>query len=65
MSKVIRLPKVINLSGLARSTIYLRMSEGTFPKNIRLGVRAIGWLESDIEDWIQSRISESQSDNES
>lgn len=60
-NKILRFPQVINLTGLARSTIYLRISEGTFPKPFNLGVRTVGWLESDIEAWIQSRIDESKS----
>ena len=57
---ILRLPQVINQSGLARSTIYLRMSEGTFPNPMYLGVRAVGWIEADITDWIQSRIDKSR-----
>ena len=57
---VLRLPSVKSLTGLSRSTIYLRISEGTFPKPINLGARAVGWLESDITDWIQGRIEESR-----
>jgi prophage regulatory protein len=40
--------------------IYLLMSQGDFPKNISLGARAVGWLESDIQDWIESRVSGKQ-----
>ena len=66
MSKIIlRFPQVINLTKLARSTIYLRISEGTFPKPFNLGVRTVGWLESDIEDWIQSRVDESRKGSDS
>ena len=57
---VLRLPKVKSLTGLSRSTIYLRISEGTFPKPINLGARAVGWLESDIQSWIENRIEESR-----
>jgi len=60
VNTILKLPQVKNKTTLARSTIYLRISEGTFPKQIKIGVRAVGWLESDIEDWIQSRIDESR-----
>lgn len=60
VNTILRLPQVKNLTGLARSTIYLRISEGTFPKPISLGIRAVGWIESDVSDWIQSRIDESR-----
>jgi len=32
------------------------MQDGTFPKPIKLGARAVGWLESEIEEWLQARI---------
>jgi prophage regulatory protein len=39
--------------GLKRSTIYQRMQEGTFPRPIRLGERAVGWRASDIEHFLE------------
>jgi prophage regulatory protein len=58
MSKrIIRLPEAIAKTGLARSTIYLLLKENKFPKSIHLGKRSIGFLESDIDDWIDTRIS--------
>lgn len=54
--RFIRLPEVIERTGLARSTIYLGVADGTFPKQISIGARAVAWLESDIEDWIRSKI---------
>jgi len=55
-SRILRLPEVKANVGLSRSTIYLRIEEGSFPKPISLGARAVGWLESDIEAWITERI---------
>jgi len=52
---VLRLPDVILRTGLSRSTIYERMSRDAFPKPIRLTGRAVGWRDSDIEAWIDSR----------
>lgn len=43
-------------TALSRSSIYQKMAEGEFPKSISLGPRAVGWLESSIDEWIQSRI---------
>ena len=57
---ILRLPKVKAITGLSRSTIYLRMSEGTFPKHISLGSRAVGWLKSEVNAWIEQRILESR-----
>ena len=54
---ILRLPTVKAITGLSRSTIYLRMSEGSFPKKIDLGARAIGWVSSEINHWIEEKIS--------
>ncbi len=59
-NKIIRLPAVKEITGLSRSSIYLRMSLGTFPKNISLGGRAVGWLESEINQWLDQCIAESK-----
>jgi prophage regulatory protein len=53
---ILRLPSVKALTGLSRSTIYLRVAEGEFPKPISLGGRAVGWIESEVQDWIKERI---------
>lgn len=55
-NKILRLPDVKTKTGLSRSTIYLHMSKGIFPKAICLGFRAVGWLEADIEQWLDTRI---------
>jgi prophage regulatory protein len=61
MSKVVlRLPIVKARTGLSRSTIYSRITEGSFPRPISLGARAVGWLESDIESWLSSRVESSR-----
>ena len=60
MQYIIRLPIVKSRTGLSRSTIYSQIKKGTFPKQISLGIRSVGWLEQDIEDWIESRVDESQ-----
>jgi prophage regulatory protein len=48
------------MTGLARSTIYERMACGGFPRQIHLGPRSVGWLASDVEDWLAARIAESR-----
>lgn len=50
-----RLPKVMELTGLSRSSIYLALSKGTFPKPIKLGQRSIGWPESLLIQWREER----------
>lgn len=56
--RILRRPEVQTRTGLSRSTIYAMIAEGTFPKPIRLGKRAVGWPESTISDWLESRASD-------
>lgn len=56
--RLIRLKEVMHVTGLARATIYKYMDEGTFPKSVPLGGRAVAWQESLVEDWILERIRE-------
>lgn len=56
--KIIRLKAVIDATGLARSTVYKYVGEGSFPKPIPLGDRCVGWLESEVQDWILARVEE-------
>ena len=56
--KIMRLAEVIECTGLARSTIYKYIAEGTFPKQLSLGARNSGWLKSEVEDWILERVAQ-------
>lgn len=61
---ILRLPEVSARIGLSRSTIYLRISENRFPKPVSLGGRAVGWVEAEIDSWLENKIHESrQSEN--
>ena len=62
-NKIIRLPEVKGRTGLSTSTIYLQMTKGVFPKAISLGERAVGWLEADIDQWLDNRITASKAAN--
>ena len=53
--KIHRLPHVIEWSGLSSSAIYEQIAEGTFPKPIRIGKRAVGWTESSLTAWLTSK----------
>ncbi|MCP9903144.1 AlpA family transcriptional regulator [Cyanobium sp. BA5m-10] len=55
--KLLRLPEVKATTGLSKSSIYSRISEGTFPKQIPLGPRLVVWVESDIQNWISEQVS--------
>ena len=57
---ILRLPAVQSRTGLSRSTIYQRVAEGSFPKPINLGARAVGWVESEISDWLTQQIEQSR-----
>lgn len=57
-----RLPQVIKRTGLSRSTIYALIKCGQFKTPISLGARAVGWLESDVSEFIASRIKASRPD---
>lgn len=54
--KIIRLNEVKESTGLGRSSIYLYIAEGRFPKPISLGDRAVGWVDSEIQGWIEEKI---------
>jgi len=56
--RIIRLKEVIDSTGLARSTIYKYIAENTFPKPVSLGDRCVGWVDSEVHDWILSRVEE-------
>jgi prophage regulatory protein len=58
--KILRLPVVKGRTGLSRSTIYLRMTEGNFPVPVSLGGRAVGWIEAEIEEWLNKKIEASR-----
>jgi len=60
--KILRLKEVKTRTGLGRSTIYLRIAQGSFPRSIALGERAVGWLESDLDEWINELIRQSRQD---
>jgi prophage regulatory protein len=60
VTKILRLPSVKNRTGLSRSTIYLRMSEGSFPAPVSLGGRAVGWIEAEVDEWLKQRIEASR-----
>lgn len=58
--RFLRLPEVEARTGLARATIYARMAAGTFPQSVSLGGRAVGWIESEIEEWSRNRIADTR-----
>lgn len=61
---VLRLPAVRQRTGLGRSTIYSRIALGKFPRPIRLSERCVGWLENDIEAWLDERMTEARGERD-
>lgn len=58
---ILRRKQVQTRTGLSRSTIYTRIAAGKFPRPIDLGGgRAVGWIESEIEAWLQARVTSSR-----
>ena len=55
-TEIIRLPEVSRTTGLARSTIYLRIEQGLLPKPVSLGGKAVGWPASEISQINAARI---------
>lgn len=56
---ILRRDAVERMTGLSRSTLYAKVAAGEFPKPIKLGARAVGWLERDIAAWQEARIAAS------
>jgi len=59
-NSILRLPAVKARTGLSRSTIYLRISKNEFPAPISLGGRAVGWVDSEINNWLSEKIEASR-----
>jgi prophage regulatory protein len=58
MERLLRLPDVRDLTCRSTSRIYADMAAGTFPKPIKIGVRAVAWRESELRGWLDKRIAE-------
>ncbi|MCZ4372310.1 AlpA family transcriptional regulator [Vibrio diazotrophicus] len=56
VNRFIRLREVMSMTGLSKSSIYDYMNLGLFPTTISLGSRSVGWVESEIEQWMDNQI---------
>lgn len=52
MTQILRLPEVKARTGLSRTSIYLKIKAGEFPRPVSLGTRAVGWLDTAIDEWV-------------
>jgi prophage regulatory protein len=53
-NKILRIHEVTKLTGLSRATIWRKEREGLFPARKQLGLNSVGWLESDIKQWLEN-----------
>ena len=53
-NRLLKRPEVEELTGLSRSSIYLRMKRGDFPVPVRISSNSVAWRQSDIDEWIKS-----------
>lgn len=54
--RIVRLTTILARTGLSRSTIYRKISEGTFPAQIRISINGAGWRESDVDRWVADPV---------
>ena len=55
--RILRLNAVLDRTGLSRSTLYRKIADGTFPRQIRISRRCAGWREHEVEQWARNPIS--------
>ncbi|WP_415174117.1 AlpA family transcriptional regulator [Pantoea sp.] len=54
--RLMRMPDVINMTGLPRSTIYLKIKNNEFPQQVQISSRSVAWIESEIKSWISNSV---------
>jgi prophage regulatory protein len=62
VDRILRLPEVIRMTGVCRSTILVWSREGRFPTKVALGPRSIGWSERAVQAWITARFAVRETD---
>lgn len=55
-SRILRLNTVLDRTGLSRSTLYRKIELGTFPHQVRISERCVGWHEAEIEQWLSDPL---------
>jgi prophage regulatory protein len=58
--RILKLKDIVSMVGLSKSTIWKKVGDGTFPKCRKISERSVGWLDTEIHDWINKRFGESQ-----
>jgi prophage regulatory protein len=54
--RIIRLRTVLSLTGLSRTTLYRKIGEGTFPRQVKISIHGAGWRESSVNRWIDDPV---------
>ncbi len=62
MTTLLRLPEVARRTGLKRSTIYRDILAGAFPRQVKIGPGAVGWVEEEVQEWIDARVRSSRAE---
>jgi prophage regulatory protein len=62
-ARILRLKDVCKVTDLGRSYIYQLQAEGRFPHSIKIGVRVVGWLEGEVQEWLKTRVLISRSNS--
>ncbi len=54
--RILRIAKVLDLTGLSRSSLYRKVNEGSFPKQVQITTHCVGWRESSVLEWLADPI---------
>ena len=55
-SRLLRVSEVVQICGLSKACIYSYVRSGTFPRPIKIGLRASAWIKPEVDEWVQQRI---------
>ncbi len=55
MKRIFRMNELCQIYGFSRSTIYRLIESGRFPKPIKISARAVGWISTDLDEWLATR----------
>jgi len=58
--RILRLAQVRSVTGLCRSSIYQLQAQNRFPQSVKIGPRAVGWVESAVQKWVEERVNQNQ-----
>ena len=54
--QILRLPAVCRATGLGRSMVYQLEASSQFPRRVKIGARAVGWIEEEVQLWLADRV---------